>query len=346
MYHPGYLDPREAGYIAENLGEEYIELYNKSTTAINVGGWQITKGVTYTIPTGVPATTTIAGGGYLVVAADAAAFHAKYPTATNYVGGWIGQLGNNGEEIELSDQYGNRVDSVTYASQGDWALRRIGDEIWATRPGGAAGSGPRRPTPARQSLELVNAAVSNNYGQNWAASSTEQGTPGAVNSRRDADSDTAPIVVDLAHLPLIPKSTEAVTVTAKIVDEATSGLAVTLSYRVDQPSGTPPLAFTVATMYDDGPARRARRPDGRRRRLLRRPPGAAPTTRSSSSTSAPATRPATSAPGPGRPTTRARRAPMPCTRWTTRPTPAISRSTASSCTQAEWAAWNTLMEFG
>jgi hypothetical protein len=255
MYHPGNGDWGETGYVAENPKEEFIELYNRGTTAVDLGGWKLTQGVNYTLPAG----TTIAAGGYLAVVADAATFTAKYPTVTNYVGGWIQNvpnndegLANNGEKVELSDPNGNRIDAVTYASEGDWALRRIGDQYpgqtswwrgWTYTTGADAGT---------KSLELINSALSNDQGQNWAASIADGGTPGAANGNTALTPDIAPMILDVAHYPLIPKSTDTVTITTRIVDEAATGQTVNLHYRVDK-TGTP-NAFSVMAMYDDGPA--------------------------------------------------------------------------------------------
>ena len=72
-------------------------------------------------------------GDYLVVAADVAAFQAKYPGVVNVVGGWTGQLSNSGEDVELEDALGERVDLVDYADNGDLrcgsvrrTIRRVG----------------------------------------------------------------------------------------------------------------------------------------------------------------------------------------------------------------------------
>ena len=69
----------------------------------------------------------ISGNGYLVVAANLAAFKAKYPTVSNVVAGWVGQLPNNGKTIELSTAIGEVVNSVHYATEGDWAQRERGN---------------------------------------------------------------------------------------------------------------------------------------------------------------------------------------------------------------------------
>src|SRR6185369_11974276 len=69
MYHPK----------TENLLDSYIELHNTGTVATNVSGWKFIKGLQYTFP----ANTIIGPGGYLVVAADRAAFTNKYPGVLN-----------------------------------------------------------------------------------------------------------------------------------------------------------------------------------------------------------------------------------------------------------------------
>ena len=57
MFHPGG--------VPEDPALEWIELHNPDEAVANVGGWQFSKGVKFTIPPG----TTIPAGGYLVVAA-------------------------------------------------------------------------------------------------------------------------------------------------------------------------------------------------------------------------------------------------------------------------------------
>ena len=101
---------------------EWIELRNISTDLINLTGWRFSQGVNYTFPN-----VSIPASGYLVVAADVAAFRLKYPTVSNVIGGWTGTLGNSDDTITLETAQGNKVNSVHYATDGDWARRERGN---------------------------------------------------------------------------------------------------------------------------------------------------------------------------------------------------------------------------
>ena len=243
MYHPSSNPLNEL--------EEYIELFNKGTTQVNLSGWQFIDGVDFNFPD-----ETINAGDYLVVAADVNTFAAKYPPVTNVIGGWERRLRNRGEAIELVNAGGIRIDRVRYADEGDWAQRQLGLEDppnsgfrgweWSNAHDGDGNS-----------LELINPALSNEYGQNWKASLVSNGTPGVINSV-DA-CDIAPMIVDVTHFPAIPSSIDPVTVTARVIDELASGVTVTLYYRDDQSSYVPgvyphsaPNAFTSVAMADDG----------------------------------------------------------------------------------------------
>jgi hypothetical protein len=205
---------------------------------VNVSGWQFTSGVNFTFP----AATTIPAGGRLVVAANAAAFVAKYPGVTNYVAGWTGQLSNASNTVTLRDGAGTKIDEVDYSDDGDWAERRrqdppdFGHRGW-TWQSDADGGG--------KSLELIKETFDNATGQNWQASITVDGTPGAANSV--AAANLAPVISEATHFPLLPKSSDTVTVNCHVVDDQGGSPAVTLHYRNDGA-----IFFTTATMFDDG----------------------------------------------------------------------------------------------
>ncbi|MEJ2704561.1 MAG: CotH kinase family protein, partial [Sedimentisphaerales bacterium] len=109
-----------------------------------------------------------------------------------------------------------------------------------------------------KSLELMNPALPNEYGQNWTASNRDGGTPGARNSM--AYDDIAPLIVDVMHLPIIPKAGDPVVVSARIIDEQPSGVKAIVHYRVDASTYQDediyaeydPDSYRKAIMFDDG----------------------------------------------------------------------------------------------
>ncbi len=229
MYHPTH---DQTAFVPEPIAEEYIELFNRGSNAVNLAGWRLNRAVEFNFPN-----TNLAAGGYLVVAANVTTFRAKYPMVVNVVGGWTGRLSNNRDEVELEDASGNRVDLVEYADEGDWAVRTATDLGWEW-VSAADGFG--------SSLELRQSALHNSTGQNWAASTDSNGTPGAANSR--ATANLAPMILDVSHLPAIPRSTNSITILARIVDESPNGLTVWLWYR----DATTLRAFTSVPMLDNG----------------------------------------------------------------------------------------------
>ena len=101
---------------------EFIELYNRGAAAVDVSGWQFVSGIDFTIPAG----TTIPRDGYLVVAADANWVRATYGNIP-VVGDFDAHLSNQGELIQLVDQWGNPVDEVDYLPGGNWPNLAHGD---------------------------------------------------------------------------------------------------------------------------------------------------------------------------------------------------------------------------
>lgn len=143
-------------------GDEYVELYNRGTAAVDVSGWRFIDGISYTIPNGV----MIAPNGYLVVAANAAQLLTNYPglSGGTVIGNFTGNLANDGERIALArpevivttnatNIYYVLVDEVTYRDGGRWS--RLAD-------GGGS------------SLELIDPHSDNRLPSNWAGSDESQ----------------------------------------------------------------------------------------------------------------------------------------------------------------------------
>lgn len=149
--------------ISDKNEDEYVELYNKSANAVNVGGWRFTSGIDFKIPSN----TVIAAKGYLVVAKNAAKLLTNYPnlTTNNTLGNYDGSLGNSGDRVALAmpdvsistnavgEVETNRVyvvvDEVTYGAGGSW-------DKWANEGG--------------SSLELIDPNANHRLGYNWADS--------------------------------------------------------------------------------------------------------------------------------------------------------------------------------
>ncbi|MGJ8650134.1 MAG: lamin tail domain-containing protein [Opitutaceae bacterium] len=144
--------------ISGESDEEFIELYNRSNGTVDLSGWRLRGGISYTFPDGV----SISSGGYVVVARNAALLQANYAqlNASNTFGDFSGGLGNGGDNVRLdkpdtvTDNTDPQnpivstihivVDDVTYQTGGQWP-------VWANGGGSSlervdARSNPRRPT--------------------------------------------------------------------------------------------------------------------------------------------------------------------------------------------------------
>lgn len=227
--------------------EEWIELANTGAEPVDLGGWRFTRGIEFEFP----AKTQIGPGEFLVISADVGVFKSLHPEVQNVVGGWKGQLANSGQTVQLEDASGHPVESIQYSNQGDWATRIPGPAFrghtgweWSSTADGLGAS-----------LERVQPQLPGNQGQNWQTSLGTNGTPGAINSR--FATNLPPIILDVTHAPLVPRSNEVVMVTARFIDETTNVVAH-LHWRVD---GT--KEFQSVPMSDAGPPADRTPGDGR-----------------------------------------------------------------------------------
>ncbi len=142
------FDPPSAVYFPTGSARagKWIELHNRSVASVDVGGWKLSDGVGFTFPEG----TTIAAGGYVVVAEDPAAVITVHGITSGQVfGPWSGNLSGQGERLRLEDASGNVADEVRFAGGGRW-----GDA----------------PDGGGSSLELRDPAADNAAPEAWAAS--------------------------------------------------------------------------------------------------------------------------------------------------------------------------------
>ncbi len=225
MHHPA----------SGNLLETWCELHNPATTNVSLTGWRFVNGFHVVFPT----ETSLPAGGFLVIAADLATFTQLHPAVTNTIPLSAGPL--EGNALELVDAAGQTVNSVRFAEAGDWASRHLGPPQYGHRgwawTAAHAGGG--------SSLELRNVTLPNTHAHNWTSSTLPGGTPGHPNST--ATPDAPPFVLHVAHQPLLPRPTDLVAVTARLLDEHPGQLSVTLHHRLD---GAPD--FVSQPMADDG----------------------------------------------------------------------------------------------
>ena len=80
--------------------DQYVELYNQGTNAVDLGGWRFTAGIDYEFPTG----TVLVADGYLVVAKNALRLQTNYPglTPRNTQGNFKGRLGKKSDRVALT----------------------------------------------------------------------------------------------------------------------------------------------------------------------------------------------------------------------------------------------------
>lgn len=139
--------------------EEWIELYNRGETTVDLTGWEVRDAVRFDFADG----TTLGPGDYLVVAQDPVALRQAFP-GIDIVGPFDGTLRNSEDRISLVDGNSNPADLVQYFDSGQW------DEY-------ADGGG--------SSLELRDPDADNSIGAAWAASdeSTKATWESYINSK-------------------------------------------------------------------------------------------------------------------------------------------------------------------
>ena len=214
---------------------EFIELYNAGASAVDLSGWSFSDGVSYQFP----ASTSLAAGGYLVVAQEPAAVVSKYSASASLVlGPYVGTLKNAGEKTVLRDAAGNKVDEVEYQLGFPWPT--VGDAVPATSPGSG------------RSIQLIHPSLDNSLGGSWRSAYP---TPTRSNSVFSAS--VPPQIRQVEHTPKEPKSGETVLITAKVSDPDGVG-SVSLEYQPVRPGAyiakgdANYTSWTAVTMVDDG----------------------------------------------------------------------------------------------
>ena len=101
--------------LSGNQDEEYIELLNSNSYAVDISGWRLVDGVEHTF---LPGTVIVADGNFYV-SPNVRAFRSRAISPSGGEGRFVqgnykGHLSNWGETVNLLDRYGRLVSSLTY----------------------------------------------------------------------------------------------------------------------------------------------------------------------------------------------------------------------------------------
>lgn len=186
-----------------NENFEFLELYNRSNSSVDLSGWCFTAGISLCFDSG----KTIASHGYVVVSPDEVTTLIHYQVQT--AGTYTGNLSNSGESVTLRNAANTIVNKVTYSDSTPW-------------PVSPDGSGP--------SLELKDPDLDNTLASSWGAS-LGGSTPGRINSLVGAPA--SPELSELSQ-PSDVISTDTPVVTVRALGVASVTLSYKLRFESDQ----------------------------------------------------------------------------------------------------------------
>jgi hypothetical protein len=150
MYHP----------ISGNDDDQFIELFNRGTNAIALGGWKITAGISFTFPSN----QVLAARSHLVVARNVSRLILNYPqlNQANTVGNFSGRLAGSGERVALT-----KPDSISGTNAlGQWVTNHV-DIVVDEVTYGTGGRWGRWSDGGGSSLELIDARSDKRLAFNW-----------------------------------------------------------------------------------------------------------------------------------------------------------------------------------
>ena len=153
---PGSITFDEILYHPPSDGDlEWIEIYNPMVLDMDLSGWSLDGGVTFTFVEG----TIMPAGGFLVVAAAPALLENETGFA-DALGPYDGKLSNGGERIDLRNNSGRLIDTIEYGDDDPWPVQADGSGL---------------------SLAKIDPDAASDRAENWTASAELGGTPGESN---------------------------------------------------------------------------------------------------------------------------------------------------------------------
>jgi hypothetical protein len=148
----------EIMYNTPGVDNEWCELYNRGDEVVDLEGFYLLDDNDAATPMVISAGYSIAPGQYFTISLEL--LQPPLFFEPDFVGNPAWSLGNGGDALRLFHPSGQLVNGVYYDDGGEW-------------PSAPDGSGP--------SLSLLDTSLDNSLAENWAASTQDYGTPGAVN---------------------------------------------------------------------------------------------------------------------------------------------------------------------
>ncbi len=235
-----FITINEINYRNVNLQEDikFIELHNSSSSAINISGWTITGGVSYSFPSG----TQINSGGYLVIAQDPSTCQSFF-SISNVLGPLTGNLSTGGDEVILRNNLFEAIDNVDYESWDEWPNVRFNDDT----------------LKHEASIQKINPQLDGKHGGSWSAATP---SPGTSNSAvYSSNWSGTPVIKNVSMSPKSPITGDEVRIKADFDDHLnySSILTVKLEYQVVTPGNyiaksdaTYLSNWTTISMLDNG----------------------------------------------------------------------------------------------
>ncbi len=153
-YRPSAPSPAEenAGF-DESSDFEFIELLNRGSRPIDLGGLAFTVGIDFSFDR-VTTGSSLLAGERMVLVNNLAAFESRYGNGSEVAGEYSGDLDNDGEQLVITDSTGGTVLDVTYNDADPWPASADGEGYSLVLIAAGAGSEANSPLAWRTSAEL------------------------------------------------------------------------------------------------------------------------------------------------------------------------------------------------
>ena len=159
--------------VSLNDDDQYVELYNRGTNAVDLGDWQFVSGIRFVFPPN----TIVQSDGYLVVGRNESRMLTNYPNlnAGNLVGNFGGKLSHHGERLALAMPDTIVVTNSSGVMQTNNILITVNEVTYGT--GGRWGKWSHA---GGSSLELIDPRADSSLAPNWADSDESSKAPWTI----------------------------------------------------------------------------------------------------------------------------------------------------------------------